>query len=124
MKASIHVTRAHLTHGTPGSPDDCAIARAIQDSFQDVCNPWVCYDVVYFMDLEGRCYEGVLPTRECEWVRLLFDRNILPGPKTFQLEYRRITRKTYDRARSQIRQSQIDNLRMISIPVNRGSKRL
>jgi hypothetical protein len=85
MKASIHVTRAHLTHGTPGSPDDCAIARAIQDSFQDVCNPWVCYDVVYFMDLEGRCYEGVLPTRECEWVRLLFDRNILPGPKTFQL---------------------------------------
>jgi hypothetical protein len=101
MKALIRVTEEHLTHGTPGSPTDCAIARAIQESFEDVCNPWVCYDMVYFMDLEGRCYEGSLPTRECEWVRLLFDRNILPGPKTFQLEYHRITRKTYDLAMSE-----------------------
>jgi len=57
MKPLIHVTEEHMPHGAPGSLEDCAIACAVQESIEDARNPCECYDVVYFRDLEGRCYE-------------------------------------------------------------------
>jgi hypothetical protein len=45
-----------------------------------------------------RTPRGWLPKKMCKWIWLLFDRNILPGPKSFcfWLDFGKFSKKTFE----------------------------